>query len=204
MTFAFVVLTIKFDSLLDLNAFLTNLGLITGVIFDLDEGKQLLQGLFIDLHIFFKNANRTISPLAAPQVHRDNIPFNLAISASKAKIRKVAGSTLTRARFVTFFALSANLRVLTVSSYAAAIGVKQAITTVKELPPSESLRRYVSFESLYGICEAFVDRLLITFPRLERDWLMAEPSFNLAPVAPVESARSEPNRIVNLLAKLHF
>ena len=31
---------------------------------------------------------------------------------------------------------------------------------------------------------------LITLPRDESDWLIAEPSFNLSPVAPVESALS--------------
>ena len=30
----------------------------------------------------------------------------------------------------------------------------------------------------------------MTFPRLDKDWLMAAPSLSLSPVAPVESARS--------------
>ena len=33
-------------------------------------------------------------------------------------------------------------------------------------------------------------RALMTLPRLLRDWLIAEPSFSLSPVAPVESALS--------------
>lgn len=35
---------------------------------------------------------------------------------------------------------------------------------------------------------------LITFPSVDRDLLMAEPSFSRSPVAPVESARSLPAR----------
>ena len=31
---------------------------------------------------------------------------------------------------------------------------------------------------------------LIQFPRVESDWLIADPSFSLSPVAPVESALS--------------
>lgn len=31
---------------------------------------------------------------------------------------------------------------------------------------------------------------LIQFPSIDKDWLIAEPSFNLSPVAPVDSARS--------------
>lgn len=30
----------------------------------------------------------------------------------------------------------------------------------------------------------------MTFPKLDSDWLIAAPSFNLSPVAPVDSARS--------------
>ena len=38
----------------------------------------------------------------------------------------------------------------------------------------------------------------MTFPRAESDWLIAAPSFNLSPVAPVESALSLNGKILTV------
>lgn len=77
--------------------------------------------------------------------------------------------------------------------------------------------RFISFNSIFLLCLIFPEnerqtkqigrglfylptifflpeeasaRALMTFPKVLSDWLMAEPSFSLSPVAPVESALS--------------
>lgn len=42
----------------------------------------------------------------------------------------------------------------------------------------------------------------MTFPSVDKLWLMADPSFNLSPVAPVESALSDPARSTKLISLL--
>lgn len=44
--------------------------------------------------------------------------------------------------------------------------------------------------TIFFLPEEASARALMTFPRVLSDWLMAEPSFSLSPVAPVESALS--------------
>ena len=63
-------------------------------------------------------------------------------------------------------------------------GERQAIISENELPPSDCLRRHVSFESLYGICDMafFFPRLasaspVMTFLRVNRLLLMSIDSF---------------------------
>ena len=69
---------------------------------------------------------------------------------------------------------------------------------VLELPPSESFRRKVSFESLYGICldlpPADSTKELITSPSVVKDLLIFVASFNLSPAAAVYFCLSEPAR----------
>ena len=66
---------------------------------------------------------------------------------------------------------------------------------VLEFPPRAFFSNLVSTESRYGTTTFFFPsessaNALITLPRVDNDLLMAEPSCNLAPVAPVASARS--------------
>jgi hypothetical protein len=74
------------------------------------------------------------------------------------------------------------------------------IIIVFELPPNAFCKILVKFESLYGTT-AFLDfpwdfsaRTLIQVPNTVRLLLIAEPSFNLKPSAPVYPAFSEPAR----------
>ena len=68
------------------------------------------------------------------------------------------------------------------------------------LPPSASWRMHVSFDSRYGTSTFFFGLLLfsasavMTLPSIVSDRLMAAPSLSLSPVAPVDSARSDPAR----------
>ena len=48
----------------------------------------------------------------------------------------------------------------------------------------------------------FCPRTEITFPKADKDLLMLAPSFNLSPVAPVESALSEPAKSTKLITDL--
>lgn len=54
-----------------------------------------------------------------------------------------------------------------------------AIRIVFELPPKESLSIFVSTESLYGICVAFVDSFYITILRDVRDLLIFDAYLSL-------------------------
>ena len=57
----------------------------------------------------------------------------------------------------------------------------QAIMTVLELPPSESLRILVSLESLKGINAGFFcsERMLVDLPKVNKLLLILTPSMNL-------------------------
>lgn len=58
-----------------------------------------------------------------------------------------AGSRLTTGLFLIFLALEAYLRLFNVSKKLHSAGEQAAIMTVRELPPSESCKILVSFES---------------------------------------------------------
>lgn len=62
------------------------------------------------------------------------------------------------------------------------------------LPPRESLRTKVSFESRKGMCTLCFSplRLLITMPKVVRDLLMLLASFSRSPMQAVDFCRSEP------------
>jgi len=82
------------------------------------------------------------------------------------------------------FALSAYLRVDSVSSKLSRDGERAAIITVFVLPPSESYSNLVSLLSLNGICLEFpTTKALITLPRAVRDKLIFLASSSLSPVA---------------------
>jgi len=84
-------------------------------------------------------------------------------------------------------------------------GDSAAIITVLALPPSELASSIVSTESRYGTRTGGLPGVELaasaemTLPSEESDRLMALPSFKRAPVAPVESARSEPARSMRLM-----
>ena len=67
-------------------------------------------------------------------------------------------------------------------------------------PPRAFCKSFVSTESRYGTMaffflagSLFSAKADITFPKAESDLLMLAPSFRRSPVAPVLSARSDPN-----------
>ena len=69
--------------------------------------------------------------------------------------------------------------------------------TVRELPPRESCKILVNFESLYATCFYFFDSSVsceMTFPRAKRPILIATPSLKVSPDAPVFFGRSLPAR----------
>ena len=71
-----------------------------------------------------------------------------------------------------------------------------AIIEVLALPPIESLRMWVNFESLYDICFSFLIILIMTLDKFKRDLLIFPPSFALSPTAPVLFILSEPAKSI--------
>lgn len=72
------------------------------------------------------------------------------------------------------------------------------IIKVFEFPPKESLSKFVSFESLYGmwfLCFYEV-RALITIPNVVSDLFMLLASFNLSPVVAVNFCLSDPAKSI--------
>jgi len=72
------------------------------------------------------------------------------------------------------------------------------IKVVLELPPRLSFNRWVSFESLKGMCGSPYPRARITLPRYERLWLIFLASSKIFPVAPVWLILSDPARSTKL------
>ena len=94
-----------------------------------------------------------------------------------------------------FLALEAYLRVCVVSSYADCSGEMQATMIVLELPPRDSLRSLVNFESLNGIyLDLFSERDWITMPRASRDQLIFFASSRRLPIVLVLLTLSLPAR----------
>ena len=109
-------------------------------------------------------------------------------------------SSLTRASFLMFLARFANLSVDVDSTNASSAGEIIAIIVVLQLPPNESSKMRVSFESRYGMCwrpRASVSAAM-TLPSAERDWLIFFVSSRRCPVAPVRRTRSDPARSTRL------
>mmetsp|Transcript_52670 Transcript_52670/g.146234 ORF Transcript_52670/g.146234 Transcript_52670/m.146234 type:complete len:205 (+) Transcript_52670:1499-2113(+) len=105
-------------------------------------------------------------------------------------------SSLMRASFLIFLARLANLRVDSDSTIASNAGDIMAIMVVRQLPPRESSRMRVSFESRYGMWlrpRGSVSAAM-TLPRALSDWLIFFDSSSRWPVAPLRRTRSEPAR----------
>ena len=83
-------------------------------------------------------------------------------------------------------------------------GDRAAIILVFVFPPRAFCRRWVSFDSLNGGA-AFLPslnfaRAEITLPKIIRLLLILAPSASLSPVAPVDSALSEPAKSIRLIS----
>ena len=108
---------------------------------------------------------------------------------------------LTRAWLRIALARDANCSVVTVSSSAPPYGETHAIIAVRQLPPSESCRMRVSFESRYGTCTLrplashSVD---MTLASAESDRLIFFDSSSRSPLSPMNAARSLPARSTRL------
>mmetsp|Transcript_24140 Transcript_24140/g.60767 ORF Transcript_24140/g.60767 Transcript_24140/m.60767 type:complete len:219 (+) Transcript_24140:457-1113(+) len=103
--------------------------------------------------------------------------------------------TLSVASLETRAIRCANLHVDSVSSSCASSPQMLAISSVLQLPPSESFRTCVSLEERYGTWSRFFsDSATMTCSRNVRDLLMWVASFSTLPVLPVFSTRSLPAR----------
>mmetsp|Transcript_14603 Transcript_14603/g.26979 ORF Transcript_14603/g.26979 Transcript_14603/m.26979 type:complete len:258 (-) Transcript_14603:819-1592(-) len=105
--------------------------------------------------------------------------LNLAISLC-ALASKILSSTtsLVLTWSITLLALSANFKVLVVSSTALLQGLTQQITVVFVFPPKLSCNSLVSLLSLYGTCVLLLSpSAAMTFPNVERLELMFVSSF---------------------------
>ena len=115
--------------------------------------------------------------------------LSLSFSALSSRMSLSYGSSLMTALFLIYLARSAYLSVLKVSSKYLAPGLMAHIMYVLELPPSAFCNILVNYEYLYGITTLFPFCLstnaLMTFPNVERLWLMWLASLSLSPVAPV-------------------
>lgn len=83
-------------------------------------------------------------------------------------------------------------------------GERAAIILVFVLPPSAFCRRKVSFDSLKGgaafLPSAFLASAEMTLPKIMRLLLMLAPSLRRSPVAPVDSALSDPAKSMRLMS----
>ena len=84
-------------------------------------------------------------------------------------------------------------------------GDRAAIILVFVLPPSAFYSKNVSLDSLNGGATLLFPSALfasaeITFPKIMRLLLIFAPSANLSPVAPVDSALSEPAKSIRLIS----
>ena len=69
--------------------------------------------------------------------------------------------------------------------------------------PGHGTRKYVSTKRVrHCIDDDYCNTNLMTLPSVDKLWLIADPSFNLSPVAPVESALSDPARSTRLISLL--
>lgn len=105
-----------------------------------------------------------------------------------------SNSSFTFADKHTFFAFAAKFIVDTVYGIELSLEDRVAISTVRELPPSESLSILVMTESLYGMWVALLESFSMTMLRDVRDLLILEASLSLSPAAMVDFCFSEPAR----------
>jgi hypothetical protein len=114
---------------------------------------------------------------------------------------------LTTALFTIFLALSAYLNVDRDSSKLMEAGDIAQIIIVFEFPPNAFYKILVRAESLYGTTvifsfpHALSARILIHVPNTVKLLLIAQPSFNLYPSAPVYPAFSDPARSTKLITE---
>lgn len=92
---------------------------------------------------------------------------------------------------------------LKVSSKLKVAGLIAAIIVVLLLPPSAFYNILVNLLSLYGTIPPFYlfAKAVITLPKVERDLLIFDPSANLAPVAPVFEALSDPAKSTKFISE---
>jgi hypothetical protein len=95
------------------------------------------------------------------------------------------------------FAWLANLSVPSVWKKFLRAGETQQMSRVLELPPSASVSRRVSLESLKGMCFCFSANLLITFVRVKRLLFMYPVSFYVFVSESVN--RSDPARSIRFM-----
>ena len=104
-------------------------------------------------------------------------------------------SLLTLALFLICLALCPKRSVDLVSSSLNTEGEQAMINEVLELPPKDSCRRRVSFESLYGTWDDLPSvKAFITYPRAVKLLLMFWASVKVSPFAPVLLILSDPAR----------
>ena len=112
--------------------------------------------------------------------------LSLLISSWNCLKRASFGSSLIFTSFFIFFALFAYFNVERLSSKLYAEGPILAIITVLVLPPKESCKRRVSWESLYGTWVGLeLTKFWMTKPRVVRDKLMLIACYLSLPDTPV-------------------
>ena len=108
-------------------------------------------------------------------------------------------SLLTLALFLIYFARVPNYKVEIVSFLLNELGLQVMTKAVLELPPSDSYKICVSFESLYGIWTDLPSvSLLITIPNVVKLLLIFCASFKPSPVTPVLDSLSDPAKSMRL------
>ena len=144
-------------------------------------------------------------PLAAgcagPLLASSNSALSRAISACNA-VTDPQVFSLSTAVFVIILARCANVSVEIVSDNDVTEGLTVATRHVLLLPPNESLRRKVNFESLnctcFGLPLSRSTSELITLPRTKSELLIMLASFNRSPSVAVVFCRSLPARSTNV------
>mmetsp|Transcript_32049 Transcript_32049/g.90147 ORF Transcript_32049/g.90147 Transcript_32049/m.90147 type:complete len:240 (-) Transcript_32049:696-1415(-) len=135
---------------------------------------------------------------AVPSVQRARWSTSISPWKDASIIAGSSGAISVTCGFVfTFFTLSANRRVLRLSSASDCAGETLASMVVSEFPLRASMRMCVSFDCRNGTCTPFpapAASLEMTCPRTERLLLMLEPSRIRWPTAPLFFTRSLPAR----------
>mmetsp|Transcript_88232 Transcript_88232/g.250035 ORF Transcript_88232/g.250035 Transcript_88232/m.250035 type:complete len:204 (-) Transcript_88232:728-1339(-) len=119
---------------------------------------------------------------------------SLLLSSSKASASTSTNPVFTSALTSTHMARAANSSALKVSCVCAARQLTQTSRTVRQLPPIDPSRIFVSLLSRSGTCLCFSARALITLPRTSRLLLMWIASLKCRPSTPLFLTRSEPAR----------
>mmetsp|Transcript_8480 Transcript_8480/g.16060 ORF Transcript_8480/g.16060 Transcript_8480/m.16060 type:complete len:287 (-) Transcript_8480:423-1283(-) len=117
-----------------------------------------------------------------------------AMSAARRAASTVTVTSLTVHVVSTRMARAANSSVLTVSWQDSMDGLQHTRRLVLQLPPTESSRMRVSFESRKGTCFFLSARACTTLPKASSEALMLAASLSPAPVTPLRLTRSDPAR----------